>query len=121
MPVTSNHEVSLYWEEHGAGEPLLLIMGLSLTLSMWRGMRDVLKEHFRVILFDNRGVGKSGRPGPPYSISGMAADAAAVLDAAGAESAHVFGISLGGMIAQELALRNPTRAPNRVIACTACG
>jgi pimeloyl-ACP methyl ester carboxylesterase len=81
----------------------------------------VLAESLRVISFDNRGVGRSDRPPGPYSVPEMADDAVAVLDAAGEESAHVYGISLGGMIAQEIALRHPHRVRALVLGCTTSG
>jgi len=111
----------LYWDETGAGEPLLLIMGLGYSHEMWFRSRPLLAQHFRTIAFDNRGVGKSDVPPGPYTMAAMAADAAAVLDAAGVESAHVFGISMGGMIAQELALDFPGRVRSLVLGCTSCG
>src|SRR5437870_6994780 len=103
MPYAVTDNTRLYWTEIGSGEPLLLIMGLGATHEMWDRLIPVVAPRFRTILFDNRGVGRSDVPSPPYTIEGMAADAAAVLDAAGVETAHVFGASMGGMIAQELA------------------
>ena len=109
MPYAYNHSVRLYWEEEGTGEPLLMIMGLGFGLAMWRDLRPYLAQHFRVIVFDNRGVGRSSMPARFWPLRAMAADAAAVLNAAGASSAHVLGMSLGGMIAQELTLMYPER------------
>ncbi|HLJ13933.1 MAG TPA: alpha/beta fold hydrolase [Bryobacteraceae bacterium] len=111
----------IYWEEHGAGEPLLLITGLGYTLQMWHRTLPAVSRHFRTIVFDNRGVGKSAAPPGPYTIVEMAADAATVLDAAQVERAHVYGVSMGGMIAQELALQYPGRVRSLVLGCTACG
>ena len=117
----ANNGTKIYWEQEGSGEPVLLIMGLGYSHDMWHRTRPVLLKHFNVILFDNRGVGKSDIPPGPYSIPHMAADAAAVLDAAGIGSAHVVGMSMGGMIAQELALTYPARVRKLVLGCTACG
>ncbi len=117
----SNGGVRIWWEEEGAGEPLLMIMGLSFSLAMWRDLRSVMARHFRTILFDNRGVGKSDVPLRPWSMAAMARDAVCVLDAAGVASAHVFGVSMGGMIAQELALSAPGRVRKLVLGCTQCG
>ncbi len=122
MPYTFNRGVRLYWEQEGEGEPLLLIMGLGFSLAMWGDVRTYLARRFRLILFDNRGVGKSTKlPVRGFSIRAMARDAACVLDAAGLASAHVLGISMGGMIAQELTIREPQRVRRLVLACTHCG
>lgn len=121
MPYARNDGTSIYWEEEGSGPPLLLIMGLGYSSAMWFRVRPLLAERARVLIFDNRGVGKSDVPEPPYSIPAMASDAIAVLDAAGIESAHVVGVSMGGTIAQELALTFPDRVRSLVLACAACG
>jgi 3-oxoadipate enol-lactonase len=121
MPFAENDGVKLYWEELGKGEPLLLIMGLGWASYLWNRTRKLLSEKFRVITFDNRGVGRSDVPEGPYPIPTMASDAAAVLDAAGVKSAHVFGISMGGMIAQEVALNYPERVKSLILGCTAAG
>src|SRR6185369_17776086 len=105
MPdLTRDDGVKIYWEETGAGDPLLLIMGLGATLEWWQRLIPVLSPHYRTIVYDNRGVGRSDVPPGPYPIPVMAADAAAVMDAAGVKQAHVLGMSMGGMIAQEFAL-----------------
>ena len=121
MPYTSNGEVRICWEAEGRGEPLLMIMGLGFSHEMWGALHPALATQFQVILFDNRGVGKSDVPPGPYTIPDMARDAACVLDAAGVSSAHVFGISMGGMIAQEFALLFPDRVGKLVLGCTSCG
>jgi 3-oxoadipate enol-lactonase len=121
MPFADNDGTQIYWTETGSGHPLLLIMGLGYSHEMWHRVTPVLSRHFRTILFDNRGVGRSDIPAGPYPIDVMAADAAAVLDAASVERAHVFGISMGGMIAQEFALQYPGRVNKLVLGCTACG
>jgi 3-oxoadipate enol-lactonase len=121
MPFVENKSAKLYWDEQGSGEPLLLIMGLSYPSNMWHRSRPILAERFRTIALDNRGVGQSDAPPGVYSIRLMASDAAAVLDAAGIESAHVFGVSMGGMIAQEFALQYPRRVRSLILGCTAAG
>src|SRR5271170_6367611 len=121
MPTTPSAGTSIYWEQSGAGDPVLLIMGLGYARQMWFRTRPALEAHYRTIVFDNRGVGQSDVPPGPYSIAQMAADAAAVLDAAGVERAHVFGVSMGGMIAQEFAIANPNRVDSLILGCTACG
>lgn len=121
MPYADNAGVSIYWEQEGEGPPLLLIMGLGYSMAMWHRLRPVLAQTFRAIAFDNRGVGSSDVPEPPYSIPDMARDAVAVLDAADVPDAHVIGVSMGGVIAQQLALDTPDRVRSLVLACTACG
>jgi len=121
MPYTTNNGIKIYWEEHGSGEPLLLIMGLGASLDQWRRTLPALSAHYRTIVFDNRGVGKTDMPEGPYPIATMAEDARCVLDAAGVQSAHVYGISMGGMIAQELALQYPARVRKLVLGCTSPG
>ena len=121
MPFTENQGTKIYWDEDGKGDPLLLIMGLGYPSVAWYRTRPVLAREFRTIAFDNRGVGRTEMPPGPYPILLMASDAAAVLDAAGIESAHVFGISMGGMIAQEFALQYPKRVRSLILGCTAAG
>src|SRR5919109_5541781 len=107
MPYAENRGARIYWEKYGAGSDVLLIQGLGYTSEMWYRTIPVLARSHRVIAFDNRGVGRSDVPPGPYAIEVMASDAVAVLDAARADRAHVFGISMGGYIAQELALQAP--------------
>ena len=121
MPYAEHAGTRIYWEERGSGEPLLLIMGLGVTLEGWSRLGPALARRYRTILFDNRGVGRSDVPAGPYAIDTMADDAAAVLDAAGVGRAHVCGFSMGGMIAQELALRSPARVASLVLGCTSPG
>jgi 3-oxoadipate enol-lactonase len=121
MPFTTDHSTKIYWDETGHGDPLLLIMGLGYSHEMWHRTWPLMAHHFRTLVFDNRGVGKSEVPPGPYAVADMAADAAAVLDAAGVDRAHVYGISMGGMIAQEFAIRYPQRVRSLVLGCTGCG
>src|SRR6202040_2928389 len=99
-----NGDVRLAYGVRGEGDPLLFIHGLGYDRVGWGPLPGLLARDFHVITFDNRGVGESDVPGGPYSVAQMAADAIAVLDAAGIDRAHVFGASLGGFIAQELAI-----------------
>jgi 3-oxoadipate enol-lactonase len=96
-------------------------MGLGWPSYSWYRSRPTLSERYRTIAFDNRGVGRSDAPPGPYSITQMAADAAAVLSAARVNTAHVCGVSMGGMIAQEFALQYPSRVRSLILACTAAG
>lgn len=113
--------VHIAWEERGDGEPLLLVHGLGYTRQAWGPAADELARDYRVIRYDNRGIGDSDAPGGPYTTTAMAGDAAQVLDEAEVERAHVIGTSLGGMIAQELALAHPGRVDRLVLACTTPG
>ncbi|MGA7218788.1 MAG: alpha/beta fold hydrolase [Candidatus Sulfotelmatobacter sp.] len=121
MSFAENQGAKIYWDEQGDGEPVLLIMGLGYPSALWHRSRPTLSRNFRTVAFDNRGVGRSDVPAGPYSIATMASDAAAVLDAAGASSAHIFGISMGGMIAQEFALEYPSRTRSLILGCTSAG
>jgi pimeloyl-ACP methyl ester carboxylesterase len=121
MSFVENQGAKIHWDEQGQGAPVLLIMGLGYTSAMWHRTRPALSQHFRTIAFDNRGVGLSDVPPGPYSIATMASDAAAVLDAAGVARAHVFGVSMGGMIAQEFALQYPARMRSLILGCTSPG
>jgi len=121
MAFVENQGARIYWDEQGQGEPILLIMGLGWPATMWYRTRPALNARYRTVAFDNRGAGRSDVPSGPYAIATMAADAAAVLDAAGIKSAHLLGASMGGMIAQEFALRYNDRVRSLVLACTACG
>ena len=118
MPFTANEGAELYWNSFGSGPPVLLIMGLSFTHEMWFRLLPALAPSYQVVVFDNRGMGRSSVPRGPYSIPKMARDAAAVLRAANLSSAHVIGASMGGMIAQELALRKPELVRSLILACT---
>jgi 3-oxoadipate enol-lactonase len=121
MPITQANGIDLYYEIHGKGEPLLLIMGLSHNCLSWKRSLSALSESFQVIIFDNRGTGRSSKPETPYSIELMAEDAKAVLDAAHVQTANVYGISMGGMIAQRLAIAYPERVKSLVLGCTTSG
>lgn len=109
---------SLHWESTGTGEAVLLIAGLALpALSLWRTV-PALARRFRVLTYDHRGVGGSAGLRAPFSTSAMASDAISVLDAAGVERAHVYGTSLGGLVAQQIALRRPERVRSLVLGAT---
>jgi pimeloyl-ACP methyl ester carboxylesterase len=118
MSVAKVDSIELYYEEHGSGDPLLLVMGLAADSTAWMFQVPDFAKRYRTIVFDNRGVGRSSKPPGPYSIHQMADDAAALLDALGIRRAHVVGVSMGGMIAQELVLRHPARVRGLVLACT---
>jgi len=122
MPSIGVGEVELHYERTGSGEPLLLIQGMSGTHVAWgEPFRGPLEESFDVVAFDNRGIGLSAPIDGPFTIAEMAADTAGLLEALEIESAHVVGISMGGMIAQELALAHPERLRSLTLGCTYCG
>jgi 3-oxoadipate enol-lactonase len=112
----------LNYERAGDGEPLLLIQGMSATHLAWgRPLLDLLEQSFDCIVFDNRGIGLSAPNEGRFTTADMAADAAGLLEGLGIERAHVFGISMGGMIAQELALAQPQRLRSLTLGATYCG
>ena len=113
-----NGDVRIAYEVRGDGDPVLFIHGLAYNRLGWGPGLDELASSFTVVTFDNRGVGESDAPPPPFTVLDMARDALAVLDAAGFERAHVVGTSLGGMIAQQFALAFPERVDRLVLACT---
>jgi pimeloyl-ACP methyl ester carboxylesterase len=119
--IAANDDVRIAYEVRGHGEPVLFVHGLGYDRRGWGPLPDLLAAEFRVLLFDNRGVGESDVPEGPYSVAEMAADGVAVLDAAGVERAHVLGVSLGGFIAQELALSYPGRVERLVLCSTSPG
>jgi 3-oxoadipate enol-lactonase len=112
----------LFHQRRGAGEPLLLIQGMSGTHLAWgEPFLAELERDFEVVAYDHRGIGRSDRVDAPFTIAELAADAAGLLDELGWESAHVVGISMGGMVAQELALAHPGRIRTLTLGCTYCG
>jgi pimeloyl-ACP methyl ester carboxylesterase len=121
MPTAKVGDINIYYESHGDGEPILLIQGYGAYSAHWGPLIPPLSQKYRVISFDNRGTGRSDKPDIPYTIKMMADDAKGLLEAIGVDSAHVFGISMGGMIAQEFALNYPDKLISLVLGCTNCG
>jgi 3-oxoadipate enol-lactonase len=114
-------DISIYYEIHGKGEPLVLIMGYTGDSGLWFRQIPILSKKYRVIAFDNRGVGRSDKPDIPYTMAMMAGDIAGLLDVIGVDAAHIFGVSMGGMIAQHFALNYPQRVISLILGCTTCG
>jgi len=119
MPFAERPDARIWWDQSGTGDPVLLIMGHAYGADMWHRTARELAASYRVIRFDNRGVGRSSDPPGPYPVQLMAGDALAVLDAASAASAHVYGVSMGGAIALQLALDHPGRVRSLTLGCTA--
>jgi pimeloyl-ACP methyl ester carboxylesterase len=118
MPTVTVDGIDLHYVESGRGDPLLLIMGFGGDHLAWALQVPAFSERYRVITFDNRGAGQSSVPDEPYSTHMMAQDAVGLLDALGVERAHVLGVSMGGMIAQELALNHSGRVRSLQLHCT---
>lgn len=110
--------VPLHYEIRGAGPPLVLLMGLGADGPVWARHVEAYQRHFTCILVDNRGVGRSPQPAGPYTTAAMADDVAALLDRLGIDRAFVNGISMGGAIAQSLALRYPAKVAKLVLVCS---
>lgn len=113
---------SLSYRRRGSGEPLLLIMGMAGHMGLWReDFLALLEPHFEVVTYDHPGIGESTDLPGQFTIGELADDAVALLDALGWDSAHVFGISMGGMVAQELVINHKHRVRRLVLGCTYCG
>lgn len=122
MPLSKCGDINLEYYDESDGPPLLMIRGLGAQATTWgEPVLAPLRERVRVIRLSNRGTGLSDKPAGPVSIRTMADDAAALLDALGVDRAHVFGVSMGGMIAQELALNHAERVDRLVLGCTFAG
>jgi 3-oxoadipate enol-lactonase len=122
MPLAKAGDIELSYERAGDGPPLLLIMGMSGTKHHWGDVvLQELRRDFETIVYDHRDAGESTRTGAPFAIADLAQDAAGLLESLELDSAHVMGISMGGMIAQELALAHPQRIRSLTLGCTYCG
>ncbi len=117
MAFTENNGVRLHWQERGAGTPIFLVMGHRFSGELWYPAIDALAAKHRVIWFDNRGSGQSGSSAKT-SIAELTADAMAVMDAAGVARCHVYGISMGGVLVLEMALKHPERVQSLIVGCS---
>lgn len=115
------NDIQMYYEIHGEGAPLVLIEGLGYATWMWYKQIDELAKHFKVIVFDNRGVGETDKPDCEYSIEIFADDLAELLNKLGIEKTHVLGVSMGGFIAQEFALKYPQMVDKLILCSTSFG
>jgi pimeloyl-ACP methyl ester carboxylesterase len=118
MPLARLNGINISYRVEGQGEPLVMIMGFTAGRSGWMPQIPLFKKYYRVVTFDNRGVGKSDKPPGPYSTRMMADDTAKLMDLLEIEKAHIVGLSMGGMIAQELAINYPQRVMKLVLAST---
>jgi 3-oxoadipate enol-lactonase len=122
MPKVRSNDVEIYYEIRGEGTPLLMIHGWGSSSEMWPPkFIEELTKHHKLILVDNRGTGRSDKPDVEYSIKMMAHDAASIMDVINVSKAHVFGASMGGMIAQEFAFHYPEKVESLILGCTTCG
>jgi len=117
MPFTENDGVRLHWDEQGSGTPILLVMGHRYSSRMWYPVIPALAAQHRVIWFDNRGTGESGQT-PKVTVQQLAADAFAVMDAAGVDQAHIYGVSMGGVLVQEMTFQQPSRVRSLIVGCS---
>ena len=117
MPFTTNQGATIHWDQKGEGTPVLLVMGHRYSSRMWYGAIDALAASHQVIWFDNRGTGLTSTTGG-VTVEKMALDALAVMDAAGVRSAHVYGVSMGGVINLEMARIAPERIRSLIVGCS---
>lgn len=118
MPKARTNGIDIDYAVEGEGEPLVMIMGLGGPRGSFKHQTRAFKKHYRTVTFDNRGVGKSDKPKGPYSIRMMAEDTLGLMDHLSIQSAHVLGVSMGGMIAQELTINHPERVAKLALGCT---
>ncbi len=122
MPIARVGDINMYYEVHGEGFPLVMIMGLSADVNWWDPLfiKEVSKE-FKVVVFDNRGAGRSDKPKVEYTIRMFADDTVKLMDTLNIGKAHILGVSMGGMIAQEIAINYPERVEKLVLCVTSPG
>ncbi len=121
MPSLKVNGIEIYYEVHGRGDPLVLIMGLRRNIEWWFGQIPSLSKHFKLLVFDNRGAGRSDKPKMNYSIRLFADDTAQLMKSLNIKKAHILGVSMGGYIAQELAINYPEMIKGLVLGCTGAG
>jgi pimeloyl-ACP methyl ester carboxylesterase len=118
MPIAKVNGININYKVEGQGETLVMLMGFQLTRSGWMSQTRFFKKYYQVVTFDNRGVGKSDKPDGPYSTRMMADDTIGLMDHLSIQKAHILGVSMGGMIAQELAINYPERVAKLILVGT---
>ena len=122
MPKIKINDINMYYHLRGQGPPLMMIMGWTANMDWWpESLVERLKKQYSLVLFDNRGSGRTDGSKGCYHMGQFAKDAAALMDALDIRKADVFGVSMGGMIAQEMAIRYPDRINRLILGCTTCG
>lgn len=122
MPIINVNDIKIYYEVHGEGFPLIMIMGESGNVDWWDpSLIDILSKNFKTIIFDNRGVGKTNDTDVDYAFKTLADDTIGLMDALKIKQAHVFGLSMGGKIAQEIAISYPNKVKKLILCSTMCG
>lgn len=121
MPIAPVNGISMYYEIQGKGVPLVLIQGFAGNHQAWFFQTSVFKKYYKVITFDNRGIGKSGKSGKAYTIKTMADDVIGLMDSLHIDKAHILGLSLGGIVAQEIAISYPERVIKLILGSTFAG
>lgn len=118
MPTVKVNDINMYYEVHGEGVPLVLIMGFTADHAPWEEQIPIYSKEYKVVVFDNRGVGQTDKPDIEYTMRMMAADTVGLMDKLGIGEAHVAGLSMGGAIAQEVAINYPERVRSLVLHAT---
>ncbi len=118
MPTANIGDIQIYYEDYGQGPPLIMILGLGQDIATWNFQISELSKHLRLIVFDNRDSGKSSRSSQNYTTQIMAQDILGLMDHLGIDRTHLLGTSLGGMIAQQVALMAPERVNSLILAST---
>jgi 3-oxoadipate enol-lactonase len=121
MPKANVNGINLYYQVHGKGEPLFLIQGFGGGHRGWFFQTRAFKKYFQVIIFDNRGIGRSDKALGQYTVGDLADEAIGLMDYLHIGKAHILGMSMGGMVAQELAINYPDRLKKLVLVCTNAG